>query len=251
LDPGVAKLKTTISNPTEYSANILNAKLQVNEGPDHFSIPLQAGTEGPDLTKNCIAGSSLISSIELKSKAATTVELIPANAECQSSSGLACDPGTLTEGIPRSCLLILRVRNGLGSEYSLDTKFSCSGLTLKKCGEGKGQGGSTHTIVQTSLPPQVSNTTDREIVSPTAEQVRTDVLNYFLSAGTVVAEKDIWLAAPSCKLDANRRDCSIRVEVTIQDVNKLRRCTAHFAVYRHAEKTWKLDDLTDAGGCTR
>lgn len=252
LDPGVAKLKTTISNPTEYSANILNAKLQVNEGPEHLSIPLQADSGGRDLTKNCIAGSSLISSIELKSKAATTVELMPANLDCQSTSDLACGPSTLSVGMPRSCLLTLRVRDGLGSEYSLDTKFSCSGLTLEKCAQGKEQVGSAHMIVQTSLPPQGSNTTYHDLVSPTAEQVRTDVLNYFLSGGTVVAERDIWPAAPpSCKLDANRRDCSIRVEVTIQDVNNLRRCTAHFAVYRHAGKTWKLDDLTDAGGCAR
>jgi hypothetical protein len=177
---------------------------------------------------------------------------MPTNPDCQSISDLACDPGTSNVGMPRNCLLTLRVRDGLGSEYSLDTKFSCSGLTLKKCGKGKGQVDSAHTIVQTSLPPQVSNTSDQDLVSPTAEQVRTDVLNYFLSGGTVVAEKDIWPEAPrSCKLDANRRDCSIRVEVTIQDVNKLRRCTAHFAVYRYASKTWKLDDLTDAGGCTR
>ena len=159
------------------------------------------------------------------------------------------DPSHAVVG-PRSCLLNLRVRDGLGSEYSLDTKFSCSGLTLEKC--GKGQVGSSHTIVQTSLPPQVSNTTDHDLVNPTAEQVRTDVLNYFLRAGTVVAERDIWpVAPPACKLDANTRDCRIRVEVTIQDVNKLRRCAAHFAVYRREGKTWKLDDLTDAGGCTR
>ena len=249
LDPVAGKLKATISNPTEYSANILNATLDVNAGSEPpLSIPLQTGTEGPALAETCIAGSSSISTIELKSRSATTVELRPMNPDCAGSSDSACDPSASNVATPRDCWLTLRLRDGLGSEYSLVTKFSCLGLVLKKCGNG--QVDSPPATVHTVFPPQTPKTSGQDVVSLTAEQVRTDVRSYFQSGGTVVGERDIWTEAPqTCKPDANSQVCSVRVEVTTQDVSGLRHCTAHFAVYRYISRTWKLDDLTGAEKC--
>ncbi len=248
LDPSAGKLKTTISNPTEYSANILNATLDVNVGSEHLSIPLQAGAEGAAQRKDCVAGSSSISNIDLKSKSATTVELRPMNPDCESSGDFACDASTPSVAIPRNCQLTLRVRDGLGSEYPLDSEFPCSRLALRKC--GKGQVDSPHTKVYIISPPQTLEKGDQDLMSPTAEQVRKDVSSHFVSQGTVVPEQDIWPEAPrSCRSDTNRQECSVRVEVTTTDVSRLRHCQAHFAVYRYVGNSWKLDDLTDAGKC--
>jgi hypothetical protein len=250
LDPRTGKLKTTISNPTEYSANILNATLDVNVGSEHFSIPLQAGAEGAALQKDCVASSSSISNIDLKSKSATTVEVRPMNQDCESSGDSACDASTPSTAISRNCKLTLRVRDGLGSEYPLDSEFPCSGLALRKC--GKGQVDSQHAKVHTISPAQNPKEGHQDLLSPTLEQVRKDVSSHFVSEGTVVTEQDIWPEAPrSCRLDTNRRECSVRVEVTTTDVSGLRHCQAHFAVYRYVSNSWKLDDLTDAGKCMR
>jgi hypothetical protein len=247
LDPSVGRLTTTISNPTEYSASILNATLNVDVGSEHFSIPLQTGAVKAVHPKDCIADSSLISTIELKSKSATAVELMPMTPDCPSVSDSASKSSTSSVAVSRNCQLTLRIRDGLGSEYSLNTKFSCSGLALKEWGEE--QVDSSHKTIHASSPTKNSNTNGQDFMSPTVEQVRSDVRSYYLSGGTVVAEKDILPEAPRpCKPDANL-ECSVRVEVTIQDVSGLRQCTVHFAVYRNVHTTWKLDDLTGTGKC--
>jgi len=248
LDPSAGKIKTTISNPTEYSANILNATLDVNVGSGHLSIPLQAGAEGAAQAKDCAAGSLTISDIDLKSKSATTVELRPMNPNCGSSGDFACDASIPGAAIPRTCQLTLRVRDGLGSEYPLNSEFSCSRLALRKC--GKGQVDSPQPRAYTISPLQTLEKGDQDVMSPTAEQVRKDVSSHFVSQGTVVTEQDIRPEAPrACRSDADRQECSVRVEVTTTDVSRLRHCQAHFAVYRYVANSWKLDDLTDAGKC--
>ena len=248
LDASAGKLTTTVSNPTDYSANILNAALDINADSEHLSIPLQAGVEKAALPEDCIAGSTSISTIELKSKSATTVELMPMNPDCPSISDSARKSGTSSVAMPRNCLLTLHIRDGLGSEYWVNAKFSCSGLALKKWGKGKVD--STHTTIHTNFSSQTHKASDKDLMSLTAEQVRTDVRSYFLSGGTVVAGQDVSPESPpSCKADAKSQECSVRVEVTTQDVSGLRHCTAHFAVYKYVHTTWKLDDLVGAEKC--
>lgn len=239
LDPSAGKLKTTISNPSEYSANILNATLDLDVGSKHLSIPLQAGPEGEVRPKDCVVGASSISNIDLKSKSTTTVEFRPMNPDCKSLGDFSCDASDPSVAAPRNCQLTLHIRDGLGSEYPLDSEFPCSGLALKKCGK-----------VQVDSPHKTPRKYPEDLKSLTAEQVRKDVSIHFVSAGTIVPEQDILPESPqSYRYETNRQECSVRVEVTTTDVSKLRHCQAHFAVYRYVGNSWKLDDLTYGGKC--
>jgi hypothetical protein len=250
LDAHAGTLTTTISNPTDYSANILNATLNINAGSELLSIPLEGAAEEVGLPKDCASNSSLISAIELKSKSATTIELRPIDQDCGLKGDLVCDTRPPIEATANNYQLTLHVRDGLGSEYPLDIRFPCSGLTLKKCGKGQDQ--LPPTRMHTNSPSRTSKTNNQDMMSPSVEEVRKDVSRYYLTEATVVSEKDISPEAPRyCGPDANHNGCSVRVEVTTQDVSGLRHCKAQFAVYRYNHNTWKLDDLTDAGKCNR
>ena len=99
-------------------------------------------------------------------------------------------------------------------------------------------------------PYRAPPTDDREVMSPTIEQVRRDVSAYYRAEGTVLAANDISPEGPhDCGRDPKSKECSVRVEITSQDVSGLRHCKAQFAVYRSTHNAWALDDLTDAGKC--
>ena len=247
LDLSAGTLRTTISNPTEYSAIILNATLDLDAGLMHHSMPLQAGAEGVTPSKACVAVPSLIP-IDLKSKSATSVELVPTHrADCGVLSNLACETSGTNWAIPRECQLTLRIRDALGSEYPLNAKFSCSALIQRNC--SKAQADPQQTIFHSTSPPTAKSWV-RGLMSPASGQVRKDVSGHFVRGGTAVLEQDIWTQEPrSCGSIADVQECSVLVEVTTTDVSGLHHCGAHLAVYRNVNNTWKFDDLTDAGKC--
>jgi hypothetical protein len=128
--------KVVITNPSEYSAEVVNANLKFDDPETPLLIPVLAGPEDWTSPPACNEDAGyVVHDVELKPKATTPLRMLLYAAEIKRENELAMS--NIDKTIPNrnrdKCELQVNVRVGNGDRYQLTSRFDCSQLPGPVC----------------------------------------------------------------------------------------------------------------------
>jgi hypothetical protein len=127
--------EAVITNPSEFSAQIVDATLQIKSKSMPLLMSVKPGPSDWKAPKDCASEESPIPDVELKSKSATRLRLMLYAGEARAGTQYAMFniDKTIPDRRDDLCELTVNVKVGDGESYPLNETFACSRLPYPVC----------------------------------------------------------------------------------------------------------------------